>query len=281
ANNIANYLLFDTGNDGLFNTVDCTTGVSPNDVNVPVFSASYDDHDEAGPYIVTLTINNDTPLPAGEYRLLACGTTSIENHANIELNNSTDASLDFTVQGSSSGSGSGDGSEVTLPKTGYSPGVALTLPPQPATAKYSDTAIQLSIPKLNLSMPIVGVPEIPTGWDVTWLGNSAGYLAGSAYPTWAGNTVLTGHVWDPFNNPGPFAQLKTLKYGDRIILLFGEQTYTYEVRDTRIISPNNVDAVLQHEEYDWVTLVTCESYNTLWGSYDYRRMVRAVLVDVR
>ena len=280
ANSIINYLLFSDGGDGTFDTLDCASGVHANDVNVPVFTASYDDHDEAGPYVVTLVINNDVPLPAGDYRLLACGTTSIQNLAGTELNDGADTSLNFTVQSSSSGGGSGSGDGVSLPKTGYSPGIALTLPPQPATAQYANTAITLSIPKLNLTMPIVGVPEIPNGWDVTWLGNSAGYLAGSAYPTWSGNTVLTGHVWDAFNNPGPFAQLKTLKYGDRVQLLVGGQTYTYEVRDTRIISPNNVDAALQHEEYDWITLVTCEDYNTIWGSYDYRRMVRAVLVKV-
>ena len=276
ANDIANYLLFSAGNNGVFDTIDCAGGVSSNDVNVPIFTASYDDHDEAGPYIATLTINNDIPLPAGEYRLLACGTTSIENHAGRELNNGVDSTLDFTIQSATPNS-----EGTTLPKTGYSPGIALTLPPQPATAQYAETAITLSIPKLNLTMPIVGVPEIPTGWDVTWLGNSAGYLAGSAYPTWAGNTVLTGHVWDAFNNPGPFAQLKTLQYGDKIMLLVGGKTYTYEIRDSRIISPNNVDVALQHEEYDWVTLVTCEDYNTLWGNYDYRRMVRAVLIDVK
>lgn len=65
------------------------------------------------------------------------------------------------------------------------------------------------------------------------------------------------------------------------MLLVGEKTYIYEVRDTRLVSPVDVDTMLQHEEYDWITLVTCEDYNTLGGTYDYRRMVRAVLVDIR
>jgi hypothetical protein len=38
--------------------------------------------------------------------------------------------------------------------------------------------------------------------------------------------------------------------------------------------------VTQHEEYDWLTLLTCESWNQLSQSYDYRRVVRAVLVGV-
>jgi len=280
ANNIVNYLLFGAGSNDIFDTVDCAAGVSPSDVNVPIFAASYDDHEDAGPYVVSLAINNDVPLPAGKYRLLACGTTSIENNLNLKLNDGADTILDFTVQGSSISDGNNN-ANITLPKTGFAPGAALTLPQHPATAQYAETPITLSIPKLDLSMPIVGIPEIPTGWDVTWLGNKVGYLAGSAYPTWIGNTVLTGHVWDAFNNPGPFAQLKTLHYGDQVMLLVGEKTYIYEVRDTRLISPIDVDAMLQHEEYDWITLVTCEDYNTLGATYDYRRMVRAVLVDVR
>jgi len=243
---------------------------------VPIFAAFYDDHDEAGPFTVILTINNDVPLPEGSYRLLACGTTSIQNHAGMKLNDGSDTALDFSVKSPARP----DDEPAALPTTGFLPGMVLTLPSQPVTAQYADTTITLSIPKLNLTMPIVGVPEIPNGWDVTWLGKNAGYLAGSAYPTWAGNTVLTGHVWDAFNNPGPFAQVRTLKYGDTIQLLVDDQVYTYEVRESRIISSTNVDAAMQHKEYDWVTLVTCEGYNSVLGNYDYRRIVRAVLVSV-
>ncbi len=44
--------------------------------------------------------------------------------------------------------------------------------------------------------------------------------------------------------------------------------------------PSSVSTVFQHEEYDWVTLVTCEFFNPFNDSYVFRRMVRAVLVDV-
>jgi hypothetical protein len=42
-----------------------------------------------------------------------------------------------------------------------------------------------------------------------------------------------------------------------------------------------VDKVFKHEEKDWVTLLTCEGYNPLSGDYLSRRMVRAVLVEVK
>ena len=284
ANHITNYLLFSDGGDG-FQTVDCAGGVNPADVNIPIQNAYYDDQDEVGPFIVTLTINNDKPLAAGSYRFLACGTTSIENHAGVKLNDGADTALDFSVRRSSStnsGSSENTGSStINLPATGFAPGIVHSLPSQPASSLYSETDMTLSIPKLDINMPIVGVPKVLSGWDVTWLGDKAGYLAGTAFPTWIGNTVLTGHVWDEFNQPGPFAELKTLRYGDPIQIHIGDRVYTYQVRESSIISPLNVDAALAHEDFDWVTLLTCEDYNASGRTYSYRRMVRAVLVDVK
>ena len=239
ANNVNNYLLFENGNNGVFDTVSCAGGVVTDDVNVPIYYASYDDHDENGPYVVTLTINNDVPLSGGNYRLLVCGTTSIHNNAGIELGDGSDAVLDFNVvrsgnAGSTSGGSGLDSDEEMMPGTGL-PMVEgiVTLPKQPETAVYAKTEYLLSIPKLDVKMPIVGVPKTMTGWDVTWLGEKAGYLAESAYPTQAGNTVLTGHVWDNLNHAGPFADLKNLAYGDEILITAAGGVYVYEVRESK------------------------------------------------
>ncbi len=146
---------------------------------------------------------------------------------------------------------------------------------------YDNVEMILDIPSLGVKMPIVGVPQSGDSWDVTWLGRSAGYLAGSAFPTWAGNTVLTAHVWDANNNPGPFANIKNLRYGDQFEIHAWGQTFTYEVRQNRLWWANkSVSKVFQHEEYDWVTLLTCEIYNPFNGDYFFRRSVRAVLLGV-
>ena len=167
-----------------------------------------------------------------------------------------------------------------LPATGFAQGRRASLPVQPAGKAYAGMGMTLEIPALEMAMPIVGVPQSANSWDVTWLGDNAGYLEGSAFPTWAGNTVLTGHVWDAFNQPGPFAQLKTLQYGDTLQIHAWGQTYTYEVRESRLVTRRNVEAVFAPEDYDWITLVTCELYNPFTGEYISRRMVRAVLVSV-
>jgi LPXTG-site transpeptidase (sortase) family protein len=105
-------------------------------------------------------------------------------------------------------------------------------------------------------------------------------LHGTAFPTWAGNTVITGHVWGAYNAPGPFANLKELRFGDEVKIYAWGLVYTYEVREQMLRWPGQVSSVLQHEEYDWVTLLTCEFYNPFSGTYLFRRAVRAVLVDI-
>jgi len=112
------------------------------------------------------------------------------------------------------------------------------------------------------------------------LGDNAGYLYGTAFPTWQGNSAITGHVWGADNQPGPFYQLKTLSFGEQVEIHAWGMIYTYEVRENQITLPHRVNSVIQHEEYDWVTLLTCEFYNPFNGNYVFRRVVRAVLVDI-
>jgi LPXTG-site transpeptidase (sortase) family protein len=118
-------------------------------------------------------------------------------------------------------------------------------------------------------------------WDVSWLGNDAGWLNGSAFPTWAGNSVLTAHVYDAFGKPGPFSGINRLWYGSRIIVHAWGGEYVYEVRSVMQVAPTNTTAMMKHQELPWLTLVTCRGYNVVTDSYKYRVLVRAVLVEVK
>jgi LPXTG-site transpeptidase (sortase) family protein len=279
-----NYLLLRAGGNGI-QTQDCASGVSGSDVSISIDNASYDNL-----YTVTLDINGGTPLPAGTYRLLVCGTTSVFSLVGVELNGGwIDYDLLFLVSAQTSGGGgTGGGSSGTsggalqLPSTGFAPNKTISLPPQPLEKIYSNTELMLEIPSLKVNTPIVGVLKSGDGWDVTWLGNSVGWLEGSAFPTWQGNTVLTAHVWNADNTPGVFAKIKDLKYGDRFYIHAYGQTYIYEVRENTWLSgARRVDKVFKHEKLDWVTLLTCEGYSPLTGNYLFRRMVRAVLMEVK
>ena len=81
---------------------------------------------------------------------------------------------------------------------------------------------------------------------------------------------------------GPFANLKDLKYGDRIIVhLIGEK-YVFEVRSSRLVSPSSTGFAFEDlDGYSFLTLITCQGFNDHNNSYRFRRVVRAVLVKVQ
>jgi LPXTG-site transpeptidase (sortase) family protein len=138
----------------------------------------------------------------------------------------------------------------------------------------------LEIPNLELKLPIVGVPATSSSWDVTWLDKNAGYLEGTAFPTWTGNSVITGHVYLSNGQPGPFVGIGSLNYGDRVIVSAFGQDYIYEVRSVRSLKPDDAARVLRHDELPWITLLTCKDYDPKTNSYRNRIAVRAVLVEV-
>ena len=92
--------------------------------------------------------------------------------------------------------------------------------------------------------------------------------------------MLTAHVWDDLNKPGPFSKLKDLKYSDQVRIHAFGQVFIYEIRESTAISPTNISTMLKHEEKPWLILTTCEDYKERAQTYSYRRMVRAVLVNV-
>ncbi len=165
------------------------------------------------------------------------------------------------------------------PKTGFAPGVVTVLPKQPANKAYTDLGnLWIEIPKLNLKTSITGVPLKDGGWDVTWLNWQVGWLEGTAYPTWPGNTVLTAHGYTADGEAGPFALLKNLSYGDTIVIHFNGMKYTYAIRTNLLTNPNDTRLLAKHEKLDWITLITCQQYDGKTQSYRYRRVVRAVLI---
>ena len=169
-----------------------------------------------------------------------------------------------------------------MPASGFAQDRVTVLSAQPADKAYAELGdLWLEIPRLGVQMPIVGVPQVDGEWDVSWLGNQAGWLVGSAFPTWAGNSVLTGHVVDDFGNPGPFMQLNTLSWGDQVIVHAWGAQYVYEVRQVTQVDPGAISSVIEHETLPWVTLVTCRGYDEASDSYKYRVVVRAALVEVK
>jgi LPXTG-site transpeptidase (sortase) family protein len=267
--NPINYMLIEDGPDGVPGMTAC---VNPDTDDIPIATGpvTYDNGGGAGPYVATVTVNGGTPLPSGIYRLFICSSVAtIVDLAGNPLNGGVDEIRDFTVFDASS------------PATGFAPGHVTVLPDQPAEFAYSAAGMLLEIPRINGSMDIVGVPLVDGKWNVTWLGNEAGWLEGTAYPTWAGNSVLTGHAWDAFDRPGPFADLPQLQYGDEILVSSRGLQYVYAVRAVWSVRAQETGRIFRHEELPWLTLLTCQDYDPFTGEYARRLVVRAVLLEIR
>ncbi|MBL8050733.1 MAG: sortase, partial [Anaerolineales bacterium] len=296
--NPANYLLV-RSTTGTFATVDCRTGATAPDVTISVDSVTYSNGGGSGPFIATLSVNSGLPLNvAGFYRLFVCGTTSIVDATNPLLTlagNGVTPGTDFTrnfriVAPAIGGGGGGGGSSSTtttptltgllIPVTGFTPSQITDLPAQPVDKEYAKSELTLKIPSLGMNLPIVGIKLDKNGWDVTWLGNNAGYLEGSAYPTWNGNSILTSHVTDPNGKPGPFAYINELAQGDKVYIHNNGFVYVYEVRQSQLILPTNINTLFKHEDDAWLTLVTCENFNEKTNKFTQRRIVRAVLISI-
>ena len=270
--NPANYLLIEKGINGVTERVTCsvTPPASSDDVYIVVDQVIYD----SATFTSTVEVNGGVALPLGSYVLYVCGTTSIVDLAGNPINNGlSDYTYDFRVIAA------GTGTNV-IPATGFTPDQITNLSIQPDWKAYSSTNMQLEIPALGIQQSIVGVPEAQ-GWDVSWLGNEIGYLSGTAFPTWAGNSVLTGHATNANGGKGPFAALEKLRWGDQIVIHAFGQEYVYEVRSVnRMTNPKDTSALNKHEDLPWVTLITCNGYDEKTGTYRWRTVVRAVQIRV-
>ena len=166
-----------------------------------------------------------------------------------------------------------------LPNTGYAPGEKTYLPAVSGSKAYqAEGDLRLDIPKLDVSLPVVGIPRAGAGWDITWLTSQAGYLQGTAFPSFEGNSVLTSHVYLADGRPGPFVKLNSLKWGDRLRLKAYGSTYVYEVRQVQVVEPDD-RSVMGHREGSWLTLLTCQEYDRVAHTYLKRLAVSAVLVQ--
>lgn len=94
--------------------------------------------------------------------------------------------------------------------------------------------------------------------------------------------MLTAHVTNASGLDGPFAKLTKLKYGDQIIVHAFGQKYIFEIRDSRVTKPFATSYAFEHlEDESYLTLITCQVYLPKSDTYLYRRVVRAVLVQVQ
>ena len=68
------------------------------------------------------------------------------------------------------------------------------------------------------------------------------------------------------------------RFGDRFKIFAWGQVFIYQVQVVQYsIRPDDL-SIIGPEQYDWVTLLTCQTYDPDSDTYLYRYAVRAVLV---
>ncbi len=221
-------------------------------------------------YVVTVVTRvNVQGQPPGGTNQVALTSGSLTDRV---FNNAAAASLQVSTGGSLADVGG-------LPETGFAPGVITDLRRVTRETYSNAGGITLEIPSLAIKIPVVGVPLRDGAWNVSWLDIQAGWLEGSAFPSWKGNSVLTGHVYLSNGLPGPFANLSRLRYGERIVVHAYGERYIFEVQTNTLVEPDDTSA-LKHEKQPWLTLITCKEYDQNTDTYRKRVVVRALLVSV-
>ena len=166
-----------------------------------------------------------------------------------------------------------------IPVTGFRPDTITNL--DGVTGSLYDTVnTTIEIPVIRVNSAVSGVQIKDGGWDLSWLQDQVGWLNGTAFPTWKGNSVLTAHVINADGKPGVFSKLKYLGIGEYIFLYNAGYRYTYKVVSNRYVDRGDI-TVFQHEDQAYLTLITCDTYDEKSDSFLRRVAVRAKLVDAR
>ena len=120
----------------------------------------------------------------------------------------------------------------------------------------------IRIPAMDLEMPLY------LGASDANMANGAAVLAQTSIPIGgeSTNAVIAGHRgWNGYKY---FMDIELLQLGDEVTITNLWETLTYEVVEIKIVSPDDVDAILIQPGKDMITLLTCHPPNS-GGRYRY------------
>lgn len=135
------------------------------------------------------------------------------------------------------------------------------------TAKQTDdnpsqvaTAPTLTIPKINVTTPVVFEPSIVEAQVQKALESGVVHYGNTAKPGEVGNTVIFGHSSNDWDRPGDykfiFVLLEKLNVGDTYSIDYEGQRYEYKIYERSVILPTDVH-VVQPTAEPTSTLITC------------------------
>jgi LPXTG-site transpeptidase (sortase) family protein len=166
------------------------------------------------------------------------------------------------------------------------PTVTPTPPPPTPTPVVRGVPVQLEIPKIGVTAPIVSVGTVPgTGeLDAPADPKVVGWFLGGPKPGEPGNALLTGHLDYRTGDLGVFWKLKELQAGDPIYVKTDQERLEFATETTTVYDRDKapVDRILGFQIGRVITIITCEGQfirnsNGPGGDYTQRRIVRARL----
>lgn len=136
-------------------------------------------------------------------------------------------------------------------------------PPQLIEEQEKDTnklPQKIIIPVHNIDLSIEEAEILNGEWEISATG--ASYLFQSALPGEKGNVIIYAH-----NRNHLFGPLRRIKKGEEVFIKNKkEEVFVYEIVETKVVSPDQIEVLLPTEE-PTLTLYTC------FGFLDSKRFV--------
>ena len=148
-----------------------------------------------------------------------------------------------------------------------------------AGSPYGDSFV-LRIPSIELDVYVWEAYVRRDTWDFSVFTQQAAHLQLTALPGQGSNVVIGAHYELDNFVPGPFINLDAVPVGAEILVDFQGHTYVYQVIETMLVRPENIE-VAYRTPSEVLTLLTCYAYRAESGQYEQRYVVRANLIEVR
>ncbi|MBU0647910.1 class D sortase, partial [Patescibacteria group bacterium] len=123
----------------------------------------------------------------------------------------------------------------------------------------------LAIPSLGIEAPIKYLDSTDENVLKDKLKEGVGHYPDTAMPGEKGNVFIFGHSsyywWDSTEFSSIFANLESVKKGDKVLVKYDGELFVYQVVDTLIVEPTEVSVLQQGDNYE-LSLMTCTPLGT-------------------
>ena len=127
---------------------------------------------------------------------------------------------------------------------------------------------RIILPKIGKNIPLLDIKQKSVSWEkelenifMKELEDWVVRYPGSTKPGKEWNTFIFGHSsnypWVKWDYNDVFANLNKLSYWDEVIVYYGQDKYTYKIKEKKVIRPGNTKVLKRNKGKDELTLMTC------------------------